>query len=54
MFMLIMALGTLADLEQIWNGQEWAEYWAQPAFSMLPKVIKETDLTAVHCLILFR
>jgi hypothetical protein len=54
MFMLVMALGSLAEQEQISNGIQWAEYWAKPAFSMLPMVMMETDLTAVHCLILFR
>lgn len=54
MFMLIMSLGTLADQEQLRNGKQWADYWAQPAFFMLPMVIGESDLTAVHCLILFR
>src|ERR1700730_8034220 len=29
MFMLIMALGSLAEQDQIRDGQQWAEYWAQ-------------------------
>jgi hypothetical protein len=54
MFMMIMALGSLAEREHIWNDQEWADGWAQPAFSLLPEIITQNDLTAVHCLILFR
>lgn len=54
MFMLIMALGTLVETEQIYHGQQWAERWAEPAFSQIPMITMENDLTAVHCLILFR
>jgi len=55
MFMLLMALGSLAETQQRWGTkQQWAEKWAQPAFSMIPKITMENDLTAVHCLILFR
>ena len=50
---MVLALGSLAMNDQIEPMQNWAAEYAQPAFSLLPAVILQNDLTAVHCLILF-
>ena len=49
-----MALGRLAEKEEICQGKQSAAYWAKPAFSMIPIIMMQDGLTAVHCLILFR
>jgi hypothetical protein len=54
MFLLIMALGSIAENDDIRAGQSFASMWAQPAFSLLGVVTMEHTITAVQCLLLFR
>jgi hypothetical protein len=50
-----MALGTMAKDDEIRTGQNFAIQWAQPAFSILAKVLVHgSDIMAVQCLLLFR
>jgi hypothetical protein len=53
MFLMIMALGAIAQKDDISNGLYLAEKYAHPAFSMLHVVMLDGSLTAVHCLILY-
>ena len=52
-FLLMMALGSMAEDDRVSSGLNWAEQFAQPAFSMLPSVASGDDLESVQCLILF-
>jgi len=54
MFLMLMALGSLAEHEDSAGGIDWVEKYARPAFSMFPEVAVTVNVTAVHCLILFR
>lgn len=51
MFLMILALGSIAENDIVHN---WAAQFAEPALSMLSIVCAQNDITAVHCLILFR
>lgn len=54
MFLMLMALGSMAENESIENGLFLAEEYASPAFSMMPVVMFDGSLAAVHCFILYR
>ena len=54
MVLMVLALGSLGQNDEIQPLQNWAAEYAQPAFSMLPTVVMENDIVAVQCLILFR
>jgi hypothetical protein len=49
-----MALGSIAENDDIRAGQSFGSIWAQPAFSLLGVVTMEHTITAVQCLLLFR
>jgi hypothetical protein len=54
MFLLIMALGSIAENDDIRTGLDLATIWAQPAFSLLAVVTMEHTLMAIQCQLLFR
>ena len=54
LFLLIMALGQMAQDDRVSSEQIWAEHYAQPAFSMLPLLVLKSDIISVQCLLLFR
>lgn len=53
-FLLIMALGSLAKDDRPTRNLNFAEKYAQPAFSIIPTIIASADLMASQCLILIR
>jgi hypothetical protein len=53
-FLLIMALGSLAEDDRPTRGLNFAEQYAHPAFSMLPTIVSSGGLLAAQCLILIR
>jgi len=55
MYLLVLALGSMAHPDGHTDlSHRWATEYAQSAFAMMPAVIISSDLTSVHCLILFR
>jgi hypothetical protein len=54
MFLMLMALGSMAQKDKIEKGLYRADKYAKPAFAMLPMVMMDRNLRSVHCFILFR